>query len=472
MQPRIVHTAMAPQPSLLPPSQHVEDADAPSIYGDDDDAYDGIVDAYGGVEEEEESPQVLAPDNTAPRRPEVEPSSDSRFASAQVPQTYSDSAAAIGGQDDAIARALYAVERARTQIRTQKPAFNGFAAFDDGPSNTGYQLPSAPDRREPSSSSSRSAPTLPPGAYQPPARTYEQQGIPSERSREPAPHVQHPVAPANHFDAAWHRRATSLDPTVDAYNVPLPRHRATDPGAQNSNLPQPSNRYIPPSLNPNTGVPRRPIESNSPSQPYPAGDPRDHEQRLNAPAPSIQQTVTSVNGRNGPLPRHIPSKLTMPQPLYNPNGAPPPPPSRNAPPSEQPRSLFQPPQHGNGMTRPQIPQNYPPRQQQRDSPAPIPEPPRVQAQAIPMAVQDSRKVLRKKSTVHHHNFVADTKPAAMVTLDRADWLAPSTNHPPSRSKSEVRPPTAAVARVPLPPPPSMPIPQKNKKVPNRLSKKR
>ncbi|KAE9408294.1 hypothetical protein BT96DRAFT_914216 [Gymnopus androsaceus JB14] len=140
-------------------------------------------------------------------------------------------------------------------------------------------------------------------------------------------------------------------------------------------------------------------------------------------------------------------------------------------PSEQPRSLFQPPQHGNNMTRPQIPpQNYPPRQQQRDSPAPTPEPPRVQAQAIPMAA-DSRKVLRKKSTAHHTNYVADDKPAAMVTLDRADWLAPSTNHP--RSKSEMRPPlTAAVARVPLPPPPPMPMPQKDKKVPKRLSKKR
>jgi hypothetical protein len=386
------------QPALPPPSSSTEDTR--SIYEDE-------AEAYGGIEEEK-------PVNSSPEtvvHPQEIPST-SRFDTAHVPQTHNDGVTAIcGDDDDAVARALYAVAVERTRMqRAQGPdrfrnvaASSGFSAFDNTPSATAYQPPSV----HPTS-------------------------IPYGRPREgpPYPNNAHVQQYAPRSSPPWQHHH---GPPVDAVSQ-RPRQRVTDPGRQ---LPGPQNQNSVQSMHPTM-----PTMESYPQQPQRIPEGPVHHR----PAPSIQQSVSSTNSRNGPLPRHIPSKLTMPQPLYNPSTAP----NFNLTP-EPSRSRFQPPQHGTGMGQSSV--------QPRGSSATNPS--KMQAQVIPMAT-DSRKVLRKRASVQGPSELGKSAaapvPASGVPemTHLPDWLAPQSKLPPKRSKSEMKP-----------------MVQKDKKAPRRLlSKKR
>ncbi|KAJ3998548.1 hypothetical protein F5050DRAFT_1710396, partial [Lentinula boryana] len=454
-----------PSPSLSIPKR-IED-DVSSFYGDE-------ANAYGGIEDEETPPPEISPLPEAIHRQETlnrethhpqEISTHSRYNLADVPQTYSDSVAAIAGEDPAVARALYTVaaERARAQkyqepsrenpITPAKP-FSGFSAFGETP-------PVSERRGE----FSRNVPPLPPGAsYKPPFGRYGQQGPPVEHFGKQTPYA--PYAPMEasripHFAPA-DRRNASHDSGFNPYIMQAPQ-------------PEPRRQLTPTSGSQITGqmFDRRVTDLNSDgsiqhphSRPQqfapPSFDSRDLARpvRSKQPVPSIQQSVSSTASRNGLPPRHVPSKLTMPQPLYNPN----PPPTRNdhASSSNKPQIHFQPPQHGTGLPRP-MPVNQS-HSSMRSSPAP--ESSRVQAQTIPMAT-DSRKVLRKRSSVQAAGPGTGAASAMPTNASNVQgWHAPSANFPPTRSKSEMGPP-ATGSRMP---PPSLPP---DRKAPRRLlSKKR
>ncbi|KAF9076090.1 hypothetical protein BDP27DRAFT_881342 [Rhodocollybia butyracea] len=448
------HLMASPAPFLGVSGQEVELTSPASIYGDESDA-------YGGIEEEHEPTETVDPEFL--HQPSPHSTVDS------LTQQPNNSNAA----DDPIARALYAVEQARTQIaisanRTKAAApASGFSAFSDSPAAPARYIPGLGDRPILSSASS-SGPPLPLGAKPPPGQSREQAGYApmSGQYYQPAPPAAQQYAPqplANQYDP-WHRRTTSHATPSDT-GRPLLR-RPTDSQASHHMTPNPQDSYH---LNEHhtsgPGVPR----DHSQRQ-YSSGvsfDLHGHERQQNLPAPSIQQSVSSMtSSRNGPVPRHAPSKLTMPQPLYNPNV----PPENNLVSSpEQQQSRFRPPQHGPGgntamprsMTTGGL--NYP----VRSSPAP---PPRVQAQTIPIAT-DSRKVLRKRSSVQVSGSGNDLGNATGVAVpDMPNWHAPSASQTPFRSKSEIRPPTDSAHRMQLP---SAMSKQKDKKAPKRLlSKKR
>ncbi|KAJ4485929.1 hypothetical protein J3R30DRAFT_3697350 [Lentinula aciculospora] len=443
-----------PSPLLSTP-EPVED-DVNSIYGDESNAYDGI-------EDEETS------DNAMPET--LHHQEASTYPKVGPVQTHSNSVAAIR-RDDASTLYAVAIERERQQ-RAQdfnpdnplsKP-FSGFSAFSEGPSTS--------DRL---GASSRNVPALPPGAsYRPPLGRYEQQARPLDHLGEQTPytlyapittsHIQH-YTPVNQLDGAWHRRATSLDPGFNPFVAQPPQSRPKDSGRQiaPASISQNSGQMHDMSANSNSTM--QPPMMMPYTQPRKTAPPlpnlRDYERptRSQQPAPSIQQSVNSTNSRTGLPPRHVPSKLTMPQPLYNPDATS----TRNdlTIPPNRTQSYSQPPQHGAGLSRP-MPVNQA-RPAMRSSPAP--DSSRVQAQTIPMA-NDSRKVLRKRSSVQAASpGAASAMPTSVYDVPGRQAPRPSVNYPPTRSKSEMRPP-ATGNRMP---PPSMPP---DKKAPRRLlSKKR
>ncbi|KAJ3852846.1 hypothetical protein EV368DRAFT_64565 [Lentinula lateritia] len=400
--------AQPPSPLWSVP-QRFED-DASSIYGDEADAYDGI--------EDEEISQVL--DNPTP---EIlhEPESSTHLKSApDMPQTYIDNATAI---EDNVARALY----------------SGFSAFNEGPSIS--------DGRE-AFSRSVPIPILPPGAsYRPPPRRYEQQGRPLEYPEEQTSYT--PYVTANQSDGVWHRRATSLDPDHNLQGSQLPQHRPMNPGHPHVSVTQNLARV--PELNPDIMVQlhaAKPYQQPQQSAPLPPN--RNLERPVRSkPAPSMQQSISSTNSRNGLPPRHVPAKLTMPQPLYNPNA---PLTHRDiAVPSNKPQVRFQPPTHNSGVSL-----SVPLSQTRPSTRNSAPESSKVQAQIIPMAV-DSRKVLRKRSSVQ----AVGPGTASVMPVGTA-----RSNYLPTRSKSEMRPPTTGNRTNSISVPP-------DKKAPRRLlSKKR
>ncbi|KAJ3750624.1 hypothetical protein DFH05DRAFT_102955 [Lentinula detonsa] len=466
----VAEPARRPSPSLSIPKR-IEDDDS-SFYGDE-------ANAYGGIEDEETPPPEISPlpeaihPQETPNRETHHPqeiSTHSRYNLADVPQTYSDSVAAIAGEDPAVARALYTVaaERARAQkyqepSREKAPAkpFSGFSAFGE--------TPPLSERRD---EFSRNVPPLPPGAfYKPPFGRYGQQGPPVEHFAKQTPYAPYApmdasrtphFAPADRPDAAWHRRNASLDSSFNPYVMQAPQlepRRQLTPTSGPQITGQMYDRRVPDSNS--DGSIQRP---HSRPQQFAAAsfESRDLERpvRSKQPAPSIQQSVSSTASRNGLPPRHVPSKLTMPQPLYNPNA----PPTRNdyTSSSNKPQIHFQPPQHGTGLPRP-MPVNQ---IQSSMRSSPVPESSRVQAQTIPMAT-DSRKVLRKRSSVQAAGSGMGAASAMPTNASNVQgWHAPSVDFPPTRSKSEMGPPTTG-SRMP---PPSLPP---DRKAPRRLlSKKR
>ncbi|KAJ3933533.1 MAG: hypothetical protein NXY57DRAFT_1037523 [Lentinula lateritia] len=403
--------AQPPSPLLRDPQR--DEDDASSIYGDEANAYDGI--------EDEEISQVL--DNSTS---EIlhQPESFTHLKSApDMPQTYIDNATAI---EDDVARALY----------------TGFSAFGEGPPIS--------DGRE-AFSRSVPVPTLPPGAsYRPPPRRYEQQGRPLEYPEEQTPYT--PYVTANQSDGVWHRRATSLDPDYNLHGSQLPQHRPMNPGYPPVSVTQNLGRV--PELNPDSMVQLRAVKPYPQPQQFAPLPPNGNLERpvRSKPAPSIQQSISSSNSNNGLPPRHVPAKLTMPQPLYNPNA---PPTHRDiAVPSNKPQVRFQPPPHNSGVYL-----SVPLSQTRPSTRNSVPESSKVLAQIIPMAT-DSRKVLRKRSSVQA------VGPGTASVMPVGTPNIPRSNYPPTRSKSEMRPPATGNLFNSISVPP-------DKKAPRRLlSKKR
>ncbi|KAJ3895501.1 hypothetical protein GG344DRAFT_73019 [Lentinula edodes] len=403
--------AQPPSPLLSVP-QRFED-DASSIYGDEADAYDGI-------EDEEISQDLDNPTSEILHQPE----SFTHFKSApDMPQTYIDNATAI---EDDVARALY----------------TGFSAFGEGPPIS--------DGRE-AFSRSVPVPTLPPGAsYRPPPRRHEQQERPLEYPEEQTPYT--PYVTANQSDGVWHRRATSLDPDYNLHGSQLPQHRSMNPGHPHVSVTRNLGRV--PELNPDNVVQLRAVKPYPQPQQFAPLPPNGNPERpvRSKPAPSIQQSISSTNSRNGLPPRHVPAKLTMPQPLYNPNA--PPTPRDIAVPSNKPQVRFQPPPHNSGVSL-----SVPLSQTRPSTRNSVPESSKVQAQIIPMAT-DSRKVLRKRSSVQA------VGPGTASVMAVGTPNIPRSNYPPTRSKSEMRPPATGNRTNSISVPP-------DKKAPRRLlSKKR
>ncbi|KAJ3721600.1 hypothetical protein C8R42DRAFT_55039 [Lentinula raphanica] len=459
--PAAVEPTRHPSPALNIPRPVEEDGS--SVYGDEVNAYDGIEDEGTPTPVNDFPPETVQQIETTP---------STRAEPADVPQIPIRNPAAVGGDDDPVARALrtVALERARIQknqeVHHENPPvpLAGFSAFGD--------TPLISDRRD---QYSGFTPPLPPGAapYKLPSDRYEQQGRPSESQTAYNPYVPTDASnnqrygPVNQPDIAWHRRAASHNASFNTYNVQPPQRHPTAPSrpmVPRSNPHDIGQLYGRPVPNPNVDdFVQRPIVdplSQSQQRPYPHPDPRDIERpiRSQQPAPSIQQSVSSTASRNGLPPRHVPSRLTMPQPLYNPNA----PPTRNGtPPSHKPQHSFQPPQHGTGSAKP-MPVNHT-YVAMRGSPAP--DSYGVQAQIIPMA-DDSRKVLRKRGSVQADGLETPSSVTPGIAFNGQAWHSPSSNHPPTRSKSEMRPPAPGNRMPPSTLPP-------DRKAPRRLlSKKR
>ncbi|KAF5385522.1 hypothetical protein D9757_005445 [Collybiopsis confluens] len=337
-------------------------------------------DAYGGIEEENQLPQT--PTFGSYRQ---ELSSDAAFDPSPLPQTSRNDVAAVSGTDDAVARALYAVafERTRTQQARTSDRSNhppGFSAFNDGPSTAAYP---------------------PPTTHQVHIQQYPLIAAP-------------PSTSTNHLNSSW-GPPHGLQQYI--YSSQHPSHPPVQP-------PPPNSQHV----------------ANSPSEYYHLNRPA----QSGAPTPSIQQSVTSIASRSGLVPRHVPTKLTMPQPLYNSNTSPDP--HNHVSNVPELRNRFHPPYHGAGMN-----QDTKQGSSSRNSRA-------LESSRTP-ATTDSRKVLRKRATVQ---IPSSNKPS---TTETPDWLAPRPGILPSRSKSELRIPTTG--HMPHPPIP------KDKKAPKRLlSKKR